>query len=333
MIKRPNYQASLKALIDPTLIIVVIVLLIIGIIVTMLFTNKVKEFRDKYKTNYYIYLLSSMLIFAFVIFLGQSKLINDLFNEFVFYQVIIFGLGTLHTILYRTFFKSFDKKGEVWPEIIFALMIMIFSAIPFMLVFCYISGITYTLYFTSAIIPFIVPTLINLTFNKSISIPAKVFITWPFPAQGTHAEPNDEEMRELLVITLMFYKSTTDEFRTEFRAKTPLRMDFGRVFYHFANDYNLRNPDDPLILTDEKGSPQNWTFYIKPKWYGVSKYIDPKYPLWTNGVEENCVVFCQRSDPQKLDDWKEKQEELKEEQKEKQKEKEEQKEEAAANNN
>jgi hypothetical protein len=145
---------------------------------------------------------------------------------------------------------------------------------------------------------FLVPTWIYSTFKASISIPAKIYKTWAFPEFGTFSEPKDDEFRDMVVITFVFYKNPNSIIRTEFRAKSPIRMDFGRLFYHFVNDYNTRNVDSPIELLDEFGNPQHWVFYLKPNWYGVSKYINPELTMYMNGIQEDSTVICLRTSPQ-----------------------------------
>lgn len=149
--------------------------------------------------------------------------------------------------------------------------------------------------YMGSMIGFLIPTLIYATFRTSVSIPAKVYKTWAFPVADSFPEPKDDEFRDMVVITFVFHKSPESSVRTEFRAKSPMRMDFGRLFYHFVYDYNERNPDSPIQLTDTEGNLQHWVFYLKPRWYGVSKYINPDLPMYMNGIEEDSIIICQRS--------------------------------------
>jgi len=58
------------------------------------------------------------------------------------------------------------------------------------------NGITFTFSIVSSIIMFLVPTWIYSTFKSSISIPAKIYKTWPFPEFGTFSEPKVDEFRD-----------------------------------------------------------------------------------------------------------------------------------------
>lgn len=299
---RPAFRPNFKELIDPTLLITVAILLLLGTILAMFFIDKVKNYKTEYKTKYYIYLFSSILVFTLVSFLGQSKVINTLFGEFVFYQVLFFSLGGLHAFVYRTYLNKYELEN-VWLEGIYNLLIAVFGTIPFLLLYTYMNSTTYSFTVASCILMFLVPTWIYSTFKASISIPAKIYKTWAFPEFGTFSEPKDDEFRDMVVITFVFYKNPNSIIRTEFRAKSPIRMDFGRLFYHFVNDYNTRNVDSPIELLDEFGNPQHWVFYLKPNWYGVSKYINPDLTMYMNGIQEDSTVICLRTSPQSEEKW------------------------------
>ena len=290
-------RSYFKNLLDPAIIIFVVIFLLVGMILFMIFKTKIKEYKQKYRSKFWIYLLSALLIFAVFTFLGYSKAITTLFGTYVFYQVVALILGIIHAVIYRHYLQKFELKNR-WMEILFNIIILLFAAIPFLIVYTFINGSTYSLYMASALLVFMIPTWVYVSFNAAVSIPAKIYKTWMFPLDDAFPEPMDDEFKDLVVVTFIFMKSPDSEIRTEFRAKSPIRMDFGRLFYHFVNDYNDRNTNSPIENYDEEGNAQHWVFYLKPKWYGVAKYIDPDLPMYMNGVEENSVIICQRTRPQ-----------------------------------
>lgn len=295
---RPTYRPNFRELIDPQLLITIGILLILGVILSMLFTDKVKDFKTQFRKKYYVYLFSSILVFALVAFVGQSETIKSLSGKLLFFQILMFLLGIGHAFIYRAYLDMFKVNDKIWLEPVFCLMIAVFGLIPFLLVYSYFNSVTYMYIMMGSMLAFLIPTLIYATFRTSVSIPAKVYKTWAFPPADFFPEPKDDEFRDMVVITFVFLKQPDSPIRTEFRAKSPMRMDFGRLFYHFVQDYNDRNPDSPIQLTDEEGNLQHWVFYLKPRWYGVSKYINPDLPMYMNGIEEDSVVICQRSTAQ-----------------------------------
>lgn len=294
MIRKPSFHFT--SLLDTTLIFFISVLLVVVVILTMLFADKIKNFKKEYKFKFFVYIFSMVFVTALICFMGTTRTINDLLNEFIFYQALVFILGIIHTLLYRTYFEKFQSKN-MWMEMWFLLIVLLYLVIPFLVVYTIFHGNTFSFNMVFSLLPFLIPTLIYATFVRAVAIPAKIYHTWAVDLiAGEYPEINDDEYKELIVITLVFQKSHDSLNRTEFRARAPIRIDFGRMFYFFVNDYNIRNIDSPINMVDQTGMPQNWVFYLKPEWYGTSKYVDPNLPLYMNGIEENSVIICERVD-------------------------------------
>ncbi|MGS0528309.1 TssN family type VI secretion system protein [Zobellia nedashkovskayae] len=92
----------------------------------------------------------------------------------------------------------------------------------------------------------------------------------------------------------MFYKNTEAGEMTSFKAKAPKNMEFGRLFFFFINDYNVKKTTTKIELTDAGGDPHGWYFYSKPKWYGASKHVDSELTVEDNNLNDGDVVICQR---------------------------------------
>ncbi|WP_295812203.1 TssN family type VI secretion system protein [uncultured Apibacter sp.] len=292
-----NFKTYFKDLIDPSIIAGLLIILALSVIVFVYFGAKINGFKQKYKNKFISYVVILILITALIVFIGSSEVFNNqIFGIFIFYQVIFFILGIIHCIVYRNYFDEFDTKSP-WIEIFFSLIMIIYILFPFLFIYTIVKGNTYVYNMMYSSLVFSIPTLIYLTFNASISIPPKIYKTWEFPEEHAYPDPPDSEYRDMVVITFIFHRDPNSDTRTEFRAKAPIRMDFGRLFYHFVNDYNLRNPDSTINLLDHNGEKQHWVFYLKSKYLGLPKFIKPDYPLYVNSIEENSVIICQRTPP------------------------------------
>ena len=143
---------------------------------------------------------------------------------------------------------------------------------------------------------FFVPTLLNDSFNRAISIPPVEYESWQFPADyKQRGSIKDEEMRDLVLISLVVKKEETDENFSSFRAKAPSRIDFGRLFYSFVLDYNEKHSNEPIQTEDDNGLCR-WIFYLQPKWYEKTRFIIPDGTLLSNNIVENSVIFCIRKE-------------------------------------
>lgn len=287
-------------LFDPKILAAILIFLAASIILTMVFLQKVPDFKQKYKGRFYTYLFSVAFIYSIIAFLGFNKLFQDNnLYEFVFYQLCSLVIGIIHCSMYRTYFNKFGVKKS-GTEYLFALVTVMYSAIPFTLIFTFLNGIDFSFLMLGHFLVFFIPTFLNDTFNKAMAIPPKIYKTWQFPENYKElAGVSDEEMRDLVVFTFLMDKDHNAKRYSVYRAKGPTRVDFGRLFYNFVIDYNERHSEDQIEIEGSNGL-YSWVFFLQPKWYESTKYIDPDLTLYMNGIEENSVIFCMRSNELKL---------------------------------
>ena len=130
-------------LLDPQLIIIVLVIIMGCVALKMFFASKVSGFKEKYKTKFYIYVSAAVFAYAVVPLMGYSRLfIDNNLYEFIFYQIASLGLGILHCFLYRYYFKKFESK-EALTEYLFAILIVAFATIPFLLIYSFLNNVTF----------------------------------------------------------------------------------------------------------------------------------------------------------------------------------------------
>lgn len=282
-------------LLEPQILAMLLIVLAACVILTMLFSQKAPDFKAK-KSPFYIYVFSLAFVYSIIAFLGFNRLLADKkLYEFIFYQISSLLLGSVHCYLYRAYFQKFndDKKST---EYLFALVAVLYSVLPFGLIYTFLNGSNFLFLMLGHYLVFFVPTLMNDTFNRAMNIPPKVYKTWQFPENYKElAGVSDEEMRDLVVFSFMIDNHSNAQKYSVYRAKGPTRIDFGRLFYNFVLDYNDRHTENPIEIEGKNGL-YNWVFFLQPKWYESTKYIDPSLTLYMNGIEENSVVFCLRSE-------------------------------------
>ncbi|WP_267403920.1 MULTISPECIES: TssN family type VI secretion system protein [unclassified Chryseobacterium] len=283
-------------LLEPQVLAASVILLAIIIILTMIFSQKTSEFKQKYKAKFYIYCFSMAFVYSVIAFLGYNKLFldNNLY-EFIFYQISSLLMGIIHCIMYRSYFNKFGDNNS-GKEYLFALLTITYSVIPFMLIYTFLNGVDFMFLMLGHYIIFFIPTFLNDTFTKAMAIPPKIYKTWKFPDDYEQDSGLEEhEWRNTVLLTYMMDKDKNATKYGVYRAKGPTRIDFGRLFYNFIMDYNDKHPDDEIQIKDENGL-FNWVFFLQPKWYESTKYIDPELTLYMNGIEENSVIFCMRTE-------------------------------------
>lgn len=298
-------KKHLGALIDIRLIVFLVIIIAVSVILTMVFSDKVKDFAVTYKKKFYIYLFSFVVIYALVGFLGYNKLFTELSDEFLFYQIASLLFGILNVYLYRWYFNEFNLKGTVGIELLFSFLVTLYSSVLFIIIYTALNGINLTFLMCSHFLIFLVPTGIYAVFNYMMQIPPKEYVTWRIPP-GDNPFPVVEgiEMKDLLLITLLIQKKADSANYTSIRSKGPVRIDFGNLFYHTVSGYNDHNADSKIDL-QHKGENCNWVFFLQPKWYEKAKYVDAKYTLGMNGITENSVIICKRQKEKEIQTKKE----------------------------
>nr|WP_315026265.1 TssN family type VI secretion system protein [uncultured Chryseobacterium sp.] len=283
-------------LLDPQLLIITLVMIAVCIILTMIFTQNTPEFKQKYRSKFYPYVFILAFLYAIIVLLGYNKLFSDnSLYEFIFYQICSLILGIMHCYMYRSYFDKFNSLKS-WNEYLFALVTVCYASVPFMLIYTFLNGAGFSYLMLGHFIVFFIPTFLNETFNRAMSIPPKIYITWQFPEDyKDKIGLSDEEWRDMVVFTYIIDKHDEASKYSVYRAKGPTRIDFGRLFYNFIVDYNQRHPGEEIQIEDKNGL-FSWVFFLQPKWYQSTRYIDPDLTLYMNGIEENSVVFCMRTD-------------------------------------
>ena len=292
-------KKHLGALVDVRLIVFLVVIIAVSVILTMVFSDKIKEFAAKYKRKFYIYIFSFVLIYALVGFLGYNKLFTELSDEFLFYQIASLLFGSLNVYLYRWYFDEFNVKA-VGIELLFSLLIMLYSSVLFIVIYTALNGIGLTFLMCSHFLIFIVPTGVYALFNYMMQIPPKEYVTWKIPERkNPFPEIENVEMKDLLLITLLIQKKPDSTDYTTIRSKGPVRIDFGALFYHTVSGYNDHNAGSKIELR-QNGENCSWVFFLQPKWYQTAKYVDAKYTLGMNGITENSVIICKRQKKEEI---------------------------------
>jgi hypothetical protein len=286
-------KKHLLALIDIKLIVFLVVIIAVCAILTMLFSDKVKEFSTKYKKKFYVYVFSFVLIYALVAFLGYNKLFDELTDEFLFYQITSLLFGILNVYLYRWILEEFGLSS-VTCELLFSLIITLYSSVLFAIIYSVLNGIDLTFLMCTHFLLFIVPTGVYIAFEYMMEIPSRIYVTWSIPAGIDPFDDIEEvEMKDLLLITLLIKKHENSRTYSSIRSKGPVRIDFGHLFYNTIMGYNEKYPDRKVDL-EQNNENYNWVFFLQPKWYEKAKYVDANYTLTMNGITENSVVICMR---------------------------------------
>lgn len=264
----------------------------IAMIISMFIGMKTPKFRQD-KKRYFLYVLCQglfLLIFGAILFNLKD---TTLTARFVSFQVYFLISGSIHLVFYKLYFKQFDAR-EIYKELAIALVTKIYMMAFVIMLIGHFRELDYMFFFLGTSLVFLIPTLCYTLFRTAISIPAKLHKRWFYPTNSRYPAPHISEMRNVIIVNLVFTKKADDTTIINFKVKAPRAFEFGRLFYYFINDYNEKNPNSQIHYLDEKNQPYGWYFYSKPKWFGSSEYIDSELAIDTNNIKDGATIICQR---------------------------------------
>lgn len=269
-----------------------LLLLVFGYALYMIIGSRVPKLKLERK-KFFAYVLIQILVFvAFLLILYNLK--NTSLNQrLISLQVYMTVTGIAHLKVFYDVFKKFEAK-KFWQEVVIAFCVILFLAGFLVVITKYFDEIQYIFYLVSALLFFIIPMLCYQLFEYSVSIPVKLHKRWFYPLNDRYPTPKASEMRNIIILNLVFQKKEDDEQIINFKVKAPKAIDYGRLFYYFINDYNEKNPNSQINFLDAKNQPYGWYFYTKPKWFSSSEYIDPDLAIDTNNIKDGTTIICQR---------------------------------------
>ena len=141
---------------------------------------------------------------------------------------------------------------------------------------------------------FSLPFFILLSFNRFREIPPRAYKKWYYPAGSPMPDLDLLDLTKILVVQFEFPKQASDPQPTNFKAKAPVEMRFGELFFIFLNDYQEQHPDSPIQYLDDQNQPFGWIFYRKSAWWQSGKYFDPDLTFRENQVADNEIIICER---------------------------------------
>ena len=266
---------------------------------TTLVASRIQKTRGSfrpYARPTLLYMLVALLFFAVITLLAMPALRMEMEVLFIGMQVWFLLLGIGHYFAMHRWLQWTGAKGSFGLELLFTVVVILFGAIGFVTLYRVVNreGLQWSMAASSLF--FLLPILFFQTFKKAAVIPAKIVQEWFYPVEQAVEDPEESKLKNMLVISFEFRKQTADPHYTNFRAKAPVDMEFGQLFYFFINDYNERHPDGRINFVNDIGEPHGWVFYKKPRWHTlVTRYIDGARTIFNNHIREDDVIICERS--------------------------------------
>ncbi|GAA3515773.1 TssN family type VI secretion system protein [Aquimarina addita] len=272
-------------------------LLLLGVsAILMGLVSGLKKLFTKNKKKFFLYIIVTVILFAATAFLSNEKVLNDIpLNNYIAFQILFLLLGSLHVFTLRKFFPDLSENfSDFWTEFLYTIVTVFVGLIGFLFIVDMYKP-EYQYMFTSSALWFIIPFMVVKLYEFSIAVPVAIYKKWFYPIDKRMQDPKNEELVNPLVISFEFNKKKRTKEFSNFRLKAPEKMEFGKLFYFFINDYNERHPGGEIQFLDEKNNPYGWIFYTKPKWFGSQKHIDFTRTVESNNIVEDDVIICKRA--------------------------------------
>lgn len=259
------------------------------------FAQKIRSSFKPFSKRAIWYLLASVAIFAVTGLLIAVPFFSSYNGYFIFFQVLFLIYGGLHLYMMHRKMDWGKEKQTFVPDLIFTIIVLLAGSICFMLAYRWLNreGLEISMMFSTLF--FIIPLFVWQTFLSALAIPPKVLNRWFYPVHEPMEDPEESKLKNMLLISFEFQKNGQETFFTNFRAKAPVDMELGELFYYFINDYNDRHPQGQIHFSAGTGKPYGWMFYKKPKWYTIlTTYMDSDKTIYLNRIRENDVIVCSR---------------------------------------
>ena len=240
----------------------------------------------------YILLGSLLLAFPTLFNLAGNSLSEVLL--LVFTQIFILLIGILHVIFVPATLPWYKDQGlGLQLLLIFSILFLAFFFMNLSLTD--LQDIRLPLIWYMSLLWFIIPVLLDKAVDELVKVPSKLYKLWYYPFDQKVNDPSDEELDNPVIISFIFKKYEHSSELTTFRAKAPVGMEIGRLFYFFINDYNERNPEGPITYLDDRNEPYGWIFKkVRNRLLGLKEVIDPDSSIYSNEIRENDLLYCRR---------------------------------------
>ncbi len=226
-------------------------------------------------------------------------IVNNLFTVFWILTGFYFLFGLLHVaITQKRFFKNSkdSRKKQLMAEVVFGMAIVLFTIVIFSCLEYFLADKKDYLFMPImfSAIGFFIPILFNHSFRAINEIPPPNFQAWEYPLYQAIELPPEDPNEILLVIGFSLCKKPDELKRTQFRAKAPVNMKLGDLFYHFINDYNELNSETTIAVANSMNEPFHWLFRTKPKFLRPGRILNPRLSNRDNGIRENTIIIAER---------------------------------------
>jgi hypothetical protein len=202
--------------------------------------------------------------------------------------------GIIHALLLYKFYPNLSPE-QTGKSLLVTLLITVLGAGAIVATFHFWKGsASMGINLAGSTLLFMLPFCIMAALYLFMAIPPRIYKLWKYPVEHEMPDLDMLDLSKIIVVEFVFSKYKGDPKYSSFKAKAPLQMPFGELFFLFINDYNEKHADGTIQVLDENQTPHNWIFYKKPKWWQRRHFCDPEKNFQQNNIKDNNVVIAVR---------------------------------------
>ncbi len=268
-----------------------IALVILSIVILIIFVRKVLKYKA-FTISYWV-IAASLLALSIVPFFFADRISQK--TAIIFSQSYILLLGIVNIVIIEYILPWYEEQKFRW-KFVYTLIILLLSIL--LLTFGMDKLIGLSIFIPelfASLIWFLLPLVILEMVVSYLRIPKQRYIQWFYPVDNPPGEPSDSELLNPIVISFVLKKRDKNDEELVFRSKAPMRMELGKLFYYFINDYNAKNPNSTIKYLDDEGQAYSWNLVKKKNSiFSARAGIDPYSSVQENKLVENDIILCFR---------------------------------------
>jgi|JI10StandDraft_1071094.scaffolds.fasta_scaffold97348_3 hypothetical protein len=272
------------------------VMVIVTLLVLMVMIRSKPGIDKKQVLKYSLLMILVFGLCTIFVFTNDSSVLTN----YILIQVFSLLMGIAHCWLMYIWFK-WTSRDSFWPEMWFTTFITLLACTAFMLFGTYFmfgsdpaEKKSWVLWFGTGFIPFLIPYFVLKSFDFNWSIPQNQYKLWYHPLTDDIPDPMQYDLADHMKVIAIELDPNEKTVTKNIKVKAPERMELGHYFMSFIEQYNLRNPEEPIELRDSDGMAQGWIFYLKTKWYKSAKVFDADMTFNDNTIRENDTIVAER---------------------------------------
>jgi hypothetical protein len=276
--------AEILTLFTTYLIFPIIGLLIIGIAAFVAKKNDL--LKNKRLTVYMILSVLTLIVPALLGLLSYSFMP---FGYIVLLGVYILA-GWYNDLLLTWVFNRENLKYRA--KITFTLFQLVIAMALFVVVFNLCNDLKYGLWAATAMLAYVLPTLLLQSYRIFIRIPVPIYKVWTYEGATDFSASEEIDHTKLKVVSVELFKQEEDAQSTRINVKVPDEIQVGQWIKMLFDDYNKQSAHSPIDVDGEDSS--GWIFYVKSWALAPRRYLDPDLTVKANRIREKHLIVAKR---------------------------------------